>query len=685
MKDSVAQKIISYLYIVLFLLVPIIFYPKSFEVFEFNKLILIYVATILIAAFWALRSIIQRKIILRRTILDIPLIIFLASQIISSIISIDQRSSLFGYYSRFNGGLFSVISYSVLYWAYVSNVTKKDILRHTNAIIMSAAFVSIYGILEHFGKSPSCIFITGKFDAACWVQDVTSRPFATLGQPNWLAAFLVASMPLVWVNALRIDFRKPKFYGWIAVSIILFVALLFTKSRSGVLGFAGAFGIFALEIIIFSKKYISKIILIFGISLFLALIIGTPWNIKLPQATENPKNETANTQTAIEAGGTESGEIRKIVWKGAFDLWRAYPVFGTGVETFANSYYLKRPIEHNLTSEWNFIYNKAHNEYLNYLATTGTIGFLAYSFLIFAMLYVLSIKFFKRLRAGTYYLAFLPGFVSILITNFFGFSVTSISLLFFLIPAITIVSSSGVKPSKDLKLSDSSQKTFAVLTILLAVFGLALVARYWRADYLYAEGIRASKANEYKSAISSLDAAIKLSPAEALYHNELATVYSDIASALSDQNDDSKKDLLASIVKESERESDIAVSLSPNSVKITKARSNIFTTLAYINTDYYTTVLSSADKLTTLAPNDPSVYYLLGLTYTKIGDYSKANGYLDKSIELKNNYRNPRFLKAYIDKESDPTEALSQLNYILEHISPNDKEVITLKNDIIAP
>ena len=27
-----------------------------------------------------------------------------------------------------------------------------------------------------------------------------------------------------------------------------------------------------------------------------------------------------------------------------------------------------------MTSEWDYLYNKAHNEYLNYLTTTGIVG-----------------------------------------------------------------------------------------------------------------------------------------------------------------------------------------------------------------------------------------------------------------------------------------------------------------------
>ena len=58
-----------------------------------------------------------------------------------------------------------------------------------------------------------------------------------------------------------------------------------------------------------------------------------------------------------------------------------YPLFGTGVETFAYSYNFVRPLTHNLTSEWDYVYNKAHNEYFNYLATTGFIGLISYLFI----------------------------------------------------------------------------------------------------------------------------------------------------------------------------------------------------------------------------------------------------------------------------------------------------------------
>ena len=78
--------------------------------------------------------------------------------------------------------------------------------------------------------------------------------------------------------------------------------------------------------------------------------------------------------SVINVAITDSAEIRRIVWSGAIEIARNYPLFGTGPETFAYAYYKYRPAEHNLTSEWDFLYNRAHNEFLNVAATSGFLG-----------------------------------------------------------------------------------------------------------------------------------------------------------------------------------------------------------------------------------------------------------------------------------------------------------------------
>jgi O-antigen ligase len=412
------MKVIAFLLNLLIFLVPLAFFPKTSEIFEFNKIILVYIFTILISAFWALECIDKKKIIFRKTRLFMPLLLFLLSQLVAAIFSIDIRTSIFGYYGRFNGGLLSLISYVILYFAFVTFMNKKQTLKFLNTLLITTAIASAYASLEHFGASPSCLIITGRFDISCWVQDIQTRVFGTFGQPNWLAAFLVAVMPLVLAKTLsspllgRNDIKHFLFF------ILLFTTLLFTKSRSGILGFAVSFTAFWSLAFYVYRKNIQKTLAVFSLSTFYILLSAFfIWNPLIP------------SQVPPTPGVSESGDIRKIVWVGAAELWKKYPLLGTGPETFAYSYYETRPSEHNLTSEWDFIYNKAHNEYLNFLATTGIIGFAGY-----LLVTLTSLKLFLE-KTTLLKASLLAGFASILVTNFFGFSTVTIALLFFLFPA----------------------------------------------------------------------------------------------------------------------------------------------------------------------------------------------------------------------------------------------------------
>ena len=177
------------------------------------------------------------------------------------------------------------------------------------------------------------------------------------------------------------------------LSGLFFTVLLFTGSRSGLVGFGVIEVIFwGILFIKYKFKFIKPFIISNVLVIVLAFTFGTQWTPSIKDLINKSVNEKVQTiqtgSTSLETGGTESGTIRKIVWQGAIQIWKNYPIFGTGVETFAYSYYKYRPAAHNLTSEWDYVYNKAHNEYLNFLANTGTVGLLSYLFLVGTAIYL---------------------------------------------------------------------------------------------------------------------------------------------------------------------------------------------------------------------------------------------------------------------------------------------------------
>ncbi len=392
--DKLFKKIIFWAFNLLLVFTTFIFTWFNQELFEFNKMMFVYLMAIVITSAWIARMVIKQKLIFKRTALDWPLLAFVISQMLATLFSIHQRTSFFGYYTRFNGGLLSTFTHALLYWSFVSNFSIKHARLLLKNALLAAVGVSLYAIPERFGVSPSCLIIRGNFDVNCWIQDVRHRVFASFGQPNWLAAYLITLIPLSiafylnWAVKKTHALTKTKAGWWFLTIITLFTALLFTNSRSGILGLGFGLGIFlvlnietALQttrpISFRSKPLIKKTIAVFITLGLILLIIGTDFTPNfaslLKKVTNQPNSVQTNTQEATTSRTTNnpninitpSEKIRYIVWRGAIKIWQRYPILGSGPGTFAYSYYLDRPMEHNLVSEWDFLYNKAHNELLN--------------------------------------------------------------------------------------------------------------------------------------------------------------------------------------------------------------------------------------------------------------------------------------------------------------------------------
>src|SRR5258706_4811765 len=254
-----ATNFIQYCFYTLFFVTPLLLWPYTSEVFEFNKMLFVYALTIIIAGAWGVKTFQEKKFEIAKTPLDLPLFLFLASQIISTFTSIDRHTSLWGYYSRFHGGLASTICYIVLFYAFITHFAgqvhaiKKVLL----TILATAIITSPYAILEHFG-----------IDQHVWVQDVQNRVFSTLGQPNWLSAYLVAILPLALFGTVQTKNTFQKIlYG--LLSALFLVVILFTRSQSGI----GATAVILTAFIIIISFQYKKKILLLGLALLVIAVL----------------------------------------------------------------------------------------------------------------------------------------------------------------------------------------------------------------------------------------------------------------------------------------------------------------------------------------------------------------------------------------------------------------------------
>ncbi len=621
------NKFIRSCFHILFFTTPLLLWPYTTEVFEFNKMVFVYLMTTIITSAWLFSSFKNQKLNLVKTPLDIPILLFFLSQLASTIFSIDPHTSLWGYYSRFHGGLMSTISYILLYYAFVTEFAgdTKGTFSIIKTILATAFITAFYGVLEKFG-----------IDKHVWVQDVQNRVFSTLGQPNWLSAYLIAIVPIPFFFALNTKKTTAKVV-YTFLTLLFLTTILFTKSQSG-LGATAV--ILVLSVITYAKKTGKQKFLPL---LFIALLIfaygkkGTVLNTFNSLNKINPfysdTTTILNKENETRVGGSDSMSIRRVVWEGAIKLGLKYPVFGSGVETFGYAYYPVRPATHNLTSETDFLYNRAHNEYLNFFATTGFFGLAAYLYLVFSIYKVLSSRSSQNVSQYDLNTPLLLGFISILITNFFGFSVVNIALFFFLFPALVIARKSEQKITIEIP---SNFFIAATVITIFTLLSLNKVKNIWQADIAYGQG---------KNNLAGNQKAIALNPSEPLYHSQLGfiqgliatqVIYSQMATMATAEAELKTKaeGFLAQYIADSLANTQKAVDMNPHHLNLYKNKARAELALGVIDPKYNKQAIQTLLKIIALSPTDPANYYNLGIIYSNEGFEEEAKLAFSKAIEL---------------------------------------------------
>ncbi len=767
MNDRTLRQILLWLFHFWILVVPFVFTAINDELFEFNKMVFTYAMATLIGAVWILRMILTKKIIWKHTLLFWPIALYLFSHILSTAFSIHPHTSVFGYYSRFHGGLLSSITYIVMFFALVSNFHWRDLFGFVRTALIAALGVCLYAIPEHFGVSPSCIIITGEASVGCWVQDVQTRVFATFGQPNWLAAYLLMITPLAWWY-VAVAWRKNHHIGHLLLGsstlILSVITLLYTRSRSGFLGLAFELTFLTLAtltLVWFQQKPGSSLTSslrekltttffapLFGTLIATAVVImllgspftpsasevvqklSTSWQTEYIEAEPSPtplptSDPTPASGTVLENGGTDSGDIRRIVWEGSLKVWQRYPIFGSGLDTFAYSYYRDRPAEHNQVSEWDFLYNRAHNEFINTLATTGSVGFMALLFLMGMFIIGISKDILHLVRQKNeslssdflpviFLIALLAGYGGLAISNFFGFSTVVVGAFFFIYKAWwELLRRSWTHENEDDEILSTPQKSasellqvqtprtkknkkkkyveekksrvsrsqavstdsiswneniFGAIGVgIVTIFLLANIWNIWQSDHLLALSKGHLSQGSGTLAYSTLQDLVTRAPLEPTYVDQQAVTLARLAAGTHEQDATTASRLAEEAIFASNK----AITLNPVHLNFWKNRARVFIMLATIDTQYYVQALDALHRARELAPTDVKLVYNIALILDTLNETPSAREAYTDTIAMKPDYEEARnSFGQFLEKQEDYQGAYEQYRYILDHLNP---------------
>jgi hypothetical protein len=199
--------------------IPLVFWPWSEDVFvgpKFDVLRLWVTGAALIGGTWYLTS--GRRV--RIMWPDVFLGAYLVLNGVAFAVSIDHRTSFFGEPLQ-QAGLLTVVALSATYAiARVSVNTARRLVVLSSGIALAGAIVAAYAVVQLAGADP------------LWSSLPRGRAFSTIGQPNWLAAYLVITIPLtlgLTIVAKSTGYRIAGLLGF----LLQVTALIATRSRSG--------------------------------------------------------------------------------------------------------------------------------------------------------------------------------------------------------------------------------------------------------------------------------------------------------------------------------------------------------------------------------------------------------------------------------------------------------------------
>ena len=208
----VVDQLLDLLLVGILLGAPLIFYTRGHDVFEFNKLTAVRVLSSMAAVLFLGKLLYVRPLPLTRHALDLPVIGWLLVCLVATFNTVNWRLSVHGVYEDFEG-ITTWVNYIFLFYLAGQHVrTEKQIRVILGAVALAGTAMGFYGLLQNFG-----------IDFVPWNPDTYSktRMFSTMGNPNFLAAYCVMSMPITFALFLDLPERIKTNQAFCAVLILM--------------------------------------------------------------------------------------------------------------------------------------------------------------------------------------------------------------------------------------------------------------------------------------------------------------------------------------------------------------------------------------------------------------------------------------------------------------------------------
>src|SRR3989344_2313531 len=212
-----ADALVKFSVFMVFLGLPLFFTGRAFQGIDFEKQIYFYFWVLLGLVAWASKGVLEESMKIRRTPLDIPILIFWLVYLASTIFSIDRWHSLWGFFGDPSRGFFSVTAIIIFYYLYLSNFSGALFRWSVGALFSSGLLVSVYSalMLMNINFLPEQI---KKF-----------APLGLLGSLENLGAFFGMIVFLVFMLSKMVE--TPANWTWIPMLTFVLIMVIILSIR----------------------------------------------------------------------------------------------------------------------------------------------------------------------------------------------------------------------------------------------------------------------------------------------------------------------------------------------------------------------------------------------------------------------------------------------------------------------
>ncbi len=333
-------------------LVALVFWTPGLDNFDMIKWTLAVLAATALAILGGLRIFLHGRASLPWGPVAWAIAGFVLALVLATVTSDTPIISLLGVHRRYSG-LLLYASCTVLLVTVLRRFDERSASSVVLAIAAGAVGMTVYGLLQLAGADPLPF------------QRRYTGIFSTLGNPNFAAGYLGATLPLVLWPALA-----PRRSLWVRLlSLVLaalqVTALLGTNASQGVFSAGAGLGVLALAWVLarerpWSRRVAAGLVAAGGLAV-MTTVAGL--------SGQGPLSILARQR---------SFELRTYYWQTAVSILRDQPLLGAGLDRYGVNYRLHRPLDAVLTTDLPATNDAAHNVVLQMMATGGLLLGVAY-------------------------------------------------------------------------------------------------------------------------------------------------------------------------------------------------------------------------------------------------------------------------------------------------------------------